>query len=72
MSVVHIFLAETDGFCSILPFFCPLAKCKVRAIYCTTLLQAFLEHGIPESPEMVVASMQKVHSISIKCLKESI
>ncbi|KAF8377514.1 hypothetical protein HHK36_030896 [Tetracentron sinense] len=30
-----------------------------RPIYYTTLLQAFLEHGIPESPEMVVALMQK-------------
>lgn len=25
--------------------------------------QAFLEHGIPETPEMVVALMQKVRSV---------
>ena len=32
-------------------------------------LQAFLEHGIPRSPEMVVALMQKASSDS-SCLME--
>lgn len=32
--------------------------------YMIELLQAFLEHGIPESPEMVVALMQKVQIIN--------
>lgn len=33
---------------------------KKTAIYYLPSFQAFLEHGIPESPEMVVALMQKV------------
>lgn len=32
-------------------------------------LQAFLEHGIPRTPEMVVALMQKASSYSF-CLQE--
>lgn len=40
-----------------------LLSAKEIAIHYTILLQAFLEQGqgIPESPEMVVALMQKVY-----------
>lgn len=38
----------------------PKKKKKKTAIYYLPSFQAFLEHGIPESPEMVVALMQKV------------
>lgn len=31
--------------------------------FSSTILQAFLEHGIPESPEIIVALMQKVWNI---------
>ena len=45
-----------------LHFSVPLLSVKQRALNYTVLLQAFLEYGIPESPEMVVALMQKVQS----------
>jgi hypothetical protein len=41
-------------------FYEPLLTAKEITTHYTILLQAFLEQGIPESPEMVVALMQKV------------
>ena len=46
-----------------LHFSVPLLSVKQRALNYTLLLQAFLEYGIPESPEMVVALMRKVQTI---------
>lgn len=42
---------------------------KARATYAVNMLilQAFLEHGIPDTPELVVALMQKVRPVGYSC-----
>lgn len=46
-----------------LHFSVTLLSVKQKALNYAVLLQAFLEYGIPESPEMVVALMQKVQTV---------